>query len=272
MNGHETSGLKQFDHIRSNRSPDVFTLSRCQTSTPPQPLPVHPTACAPAIPMPQLTDISIVIPLAAGESAWRGLLPALRVHAAGAQVVLSAVEGDPQSFADQPDGNLIVVSGPAGRARQLNRGITAASRQWLWLLHADSRIGADTVDALLRAPEQDYIGYFDLHFHDGGWPVRLNAWGAWLRSRMLSLPFGDQGFLLRASLFNALGGFDEQLDSGEDHALVWAAKRRGIPLRPLGARLSTSARKYVEHGWWKTTRKHAIGTVSQARRFARPRQ
>jgi glycosyltransferase involved in cell wall biosynthesis len=217
--------------------------------------------------MPDLHTLSIVIPLASGEQEWRGLLPSLRDEAPAAEIVLSAVAGDIQPF--PPDVHL--VQGAAGRARQLNAGIAAARGDWLWLLHADSRLARGTVTAIERAPPADYLGYFDLAFHDGRWPVRLNAIGAWLRSRLLSLPFGDQGFLLRRSVFDTLGGFDEALDCGEDHALVWAARRNGIALRPMRARLYSSARKYEQQGWWTTTRSHATATLAQARRFARPK-
>jgi hypothetical protein len=215
--------------------------------------------------MPDLRDLSIVIPLAAGEQAWRGLLPSLREAAASAEIVLAAVDGDEQPF---PEG-VKVVRSPAGRARQLNAGSAASGREWLWLLHADSRLAGDTLAAIERASAGDWLGYLDLAFHDARWPVQLNALGAWLRSRVLGLPFGDQGFLLRRALFDRLGGFDESVGSGEDHALVWAARRQGIALRPLRATLYSSARKYLDHGWWATTRAHAVATIAQARRFAR---
>jgi len=215
--------------------------------------------------MPALADIGIVIPLAPGEQAWRGLLPALQARAPDCEILLSAVDGDTQSF----PADVRLLRGVAGRARQLNAGAASTSREWLWLLHADSRLGSDTLAALQRAPAGDYLGYFDLGFHDARGAERLNAWGAWIRSRWLSLPFGDQGFLLRRSLFESLGGFDTQLDSGEDHALVWAARRAGVPLRPLGATLYSSARKYQRNGWWRTTRQHVGLTLAQARRFSR---
>jgi hypothetical protein len=215
--------------------------------------------------MPDLHRLSIVIPLAAGEQAWRGLLPSLRDQAGAAEIVLSVVDGDPQPFPD----DVRLVRGAAGRARQLNAGVAVTGREWLWLLHADSRLGSRTVAAVERAPDAEYLGYFDLAFHDARWPVQLNALGAWVRSRLLKLPFGDQGFLLPREVFESLGRFDETVGSGEDHALVWAARRQGIALRPLRARLYSSARKYAAHGWWATTRGHAVATWAQARRFAR---
>ncbi len=77
--------------------------------------------------------------------------------------------------------------------------------------------------------------------------------GALFRSRALGVPFGDQGFCIKKTIFNKLGGFPEGLPYGEDHVFVWRARQQGIDLQPLGVKLYTSARKYKKHGWLKTT-------------------
>jgi GT2 family glycosyltransferase len=114
------------------------------------------------------------------------------------------------------------------------------------------------------------IGYFRLRFlADGPRLTFLNAWGAHFRSRVFGLPFGDQGLLMPRRIFDALGGFDESVTAGEDHDLIWSARTRGIPLLPVDAPIFTSARKYAERGWWRTTREHLGMTRDQARRFSR---
>lgn len=161
---------------------------------------------------------------------------------------------------------------PPGRAAQQNAGARAATGRWLWFLHADSELAANTLPrlaAFLRRDESA-LGFFDLRFLDDGPALMpLNMLGAWLRSRWLGLPFGDQGLLLPRARFEQLGGFDTALHSGEDHDLVWRARRAGLPLRPLRATLYTSARKYAERGWWRTTGTHLGETWRQARRFSR---
>lgn len=98
--------------------------------------------------------------------------------------------------------------------------------------------------------------------------MRLNAAGAWIRSHALGLPFGDQGLLLPRRTFERIGGFDPGLARGEDHELVWRLRCAGVPPRPVGAPLFTSARKYAERGWAATTASHLCETWRQARRFA----
>jgi hypothetical protein len=149
----------------------------------------------------------------------------------------------------------------------MNRGAHAARGHWLWFVHADSRLDARTLPALdaFIAREEDALAYFDLRYADDGPALtRLNALGANLRARWLGLPFGDQGLVLPAAWFARLGGYDEHVEHGEDHRLVWHARHAGLPLRRFGAPLTSSARKYAEHGWWRTTAKHVRLTVRQA--------
>lgn len=159
-----------------------------------------------------------------------------------------------------------------GRALQQNAGAHWSTRDWLWFVHADSELDAAVAPALQRciARAEPALGYFDLRYlRDGPAFMPLNALGARLRSRWFGLPFGDQGLLLPRALFLRLGGFDPALACGEDHDLVWRARRAGVPLRALGASLYTSARKYAERGWWRTTAWHLRETWRQARRFSR---
>ncbi len=218
-----------------------------------------------------LADLAVVVPLGPGEQAWRGLLPELAALPATARIVLVATAAADLPAVREPlaalRAEVVTLVAPPGRARQLNAGAHAAERTWLWFLHADSRLAPTTVDALAstltRAP--DALGYFDLRFaSDGPRAVRLNALGAFIRSRLLGLPFGDQGFFLATRTFERLGGFDPGLAHGEDHAFVWAARRANVPLVAAGAPLYTSARKYADGGWLATTLRHLRLTVQQA--------
>lgn len=223
--------------------------------------------------------LSVVVPVGPGDGAWRALLPQLAGLPGDAQLrlvacrerdavhdVLAATEGLPADRA--------WLLADRGRATQMNAGARASRGDWLWFLHADSRF--DDTHAALAALQRTAsrnpaaIGYFDLRFAaDGPAATVVNAAGAWIRSRWLRLPFGDQGLFLARSTFERLGGFDEGLPAAEDHALVWAARRAGVPLCPAGASIRTSARRYAEHGWWRTTARHLALTWRQAQAFSR---
>lgn len=216
--------------------------------------------------------LSIVIPVGAGDSAWVDLLPLLLPACpVDCEVLLSAAEPRPASLEERSASE----SGPAirwlrgtrGRGAQLNRGARAATGEFLWFLHADSRPGEDAIPVLLRRLRSDpgALWYFDLRFlHDGPRAVKINEFGALIRSRVLGLPFGDQGFAMSRRCFEQLGGYSETTAYGEDHLLVWAARHAGVPVRPVGLPLLTSARKYARQGWLITTLRHLRLTWRQA--------
>ncbi|MGA9332858.1 MAG: glycosyltransferase family 2 protein [Rudaea sp.] len=215
--------------------------------------------------------LSIIVPLASGDDAELAVL--LEQFAAlpeSTQVIACRTDASraPAAPALWPKHlSLLDALSPPGRARQMNAGAARANGKWLWFVHADSRLRPATVAALDAFLERDVdaLGFFDLAFRDDG-PrlVALNAWGANLRSRAFGIPFGDQGLLLRAARFAALGGFDECVAYGEDHQLVWAARHAGVPLQRIAAPLETSARKYAQHGWLRTTLRHLHLTIVQA--------
>ena len=90
-----------------------------------------------------------------------------------------------------------------------------------WRLRPDARLAPSTLPALARSLERapDALGYFDLQFAaDGPFAVQLNAVGAHLRSRVLGLPFGDQGLFLPRALFERLGGFAKPVERTQQGA------------------------------------------------------
>lgn len=224
--------------------------------------------------MPEPATLSVIIPVGPGDDSWRALLPDLATLPERAEIVLVATPAAaPTDFTARVFGlrcHARWIEAPAGRASQQNAGAAQARSAVLWFVHADSRVSTATLTALghyLAAPHG--LGYFDLRFLADGPPTMvLNTLGAWIRSHWLGLPFGDQGFVIQRDDFSRLGGFDRNAAAGEDHALVWQARRMGIKLRALHAPIHTSARKYAEHGWWRMTWHHLAATWRQARHFS----
>ena len=219
-----------------------------------------------------LSPVSIIIPIGPDERSWPSLLADLSDVSDGAELLLVATGDQPAEFSQLRTEcgirrRMRWITTAAGRAHQLNVAAQQASRPFLWFLHADSRVVPDALLALDRSLESypSALHYFDLTFQaDGPGLVRFNALGARIRSRWLGLPFGDQGFCLSREVFQRLGGFDENVRYGEDHLLVWAARRNGVLLRPVDAAIATSARKYRDDGWWATTLVHSWRTWRQA--------
>lgn len=223
------------------------------------------------------SGLTAIVPLAPGEPAWRALLPRLSALRGVDEVLAVAVEAvDPEldaELAALPGTGPAVrlLRAPRGRALQQEAGARAARGGWLWFVHADTRFDAGVEAALSRAVRgAPALYYFDLRFGaDGPRSMRINDVGVWLRCRLFGLPFGDQALLLPAAVYRQLGGFEADVGRGEDHALVWMAHAARVPVRPIGATLRTSARRYAGAGWWTTTLEHLRLTLTQAWRFRR---
>ena len=184
-------------------------------------------------------QLSIIIPLAPEETQQQKLLADLATSSLPTEIIQSSQKS---------------------RATSLNFGAKQARGQWLWFLHADSRINQDNLRALKNSLNQDQdrlaLHYFDLGFKDSGPLLNSTALGANLRSRLLGCPYGDQGFCISKQLFLDLGGFPENRPYGEDLLLVWRAHQTGVPLQRIPSTLFTSARKYRQQGWLKVTLLH----------------
>ncbi|VAW04833.1 hypothetical protein MNBD_ALPHA01-1586 [hydrothermal vent metagenome] len=209
-----------------------------------------------------LDNISVIIPFGPAEDQLARLLDDLEIL--GPQVEIIIVTCDDRQI-ENP--RIHQIHSGQGRAIQQNAGAGAAGSEFLWFLHADSRITLPMLTALQAAVKAapDALHYFNLKFAGDGPPLMLlNEWGAWFRSHILKIPFGDQGFCLRKSHFLAVGGFPEDVPYGEDHLLVWHLRRAGHNVRCVGVALPTSARKYRAYGWAALTLKYQWLWLRQA--------
>jgi len=130
----------------------------------------------------------------------------------------------------------------SSRAKALNAGARAANNPLLWFVHLDSDLSLiDPSD--LEKIDQEKINTFLLKFNDE--QLKLNAKGANFRTKYLGLPFGDQSFIIDKQLFNCIGEFNAGLYEGEDHELIWKAKRIGIKINIIEKFIISSNEKYI---------------------------
>lgn len=214
-----------------------------------------------------MSALSVIIPLGPGESFPACLIQSLSAPSDQVQILLAIPEGQ----ARPAECDVPIITCPPGRGRQQNTAASAARGHWLWFVHADCHLPPGAIETVLDFIRRSSsgLGYCRLRFaSDGPALTRLNAAGANLRARWFKLPYGDQAFCLPAKAFNRLGGFREDLQRGEDLDLVVRARDAGLAIRPIGLTITTSARRYREYGWLKTTVQHQIAArrlIRQAR-------
>ena len=216
-----------------------------------------------------LDNVSVIIPTRVDDTTWKDLLENIHALVRVAEVIVvipTLIEEEATQFtAKYP--NLKILTSALGRGTQLNTGAQVAVSKYLWFLHGDSKLSSESVleiSKLTNQPNQRALYYFKLKYlNDGPLLMRINEVGARLRSSLLGIPFGDQGFFISKQLFKDLGGYDENTKYGEDHLFVWQCKKHRVSLICLNANIFSSARKYVEHGWFKTTLLHVSLTIKQ---------
>lgn len=206
-----------------------------------------------------MKNLSIIIPLGPGEDQVHHLLEDLYGLPEAAEIIIVSCDDANKTT----DARVRRITSAQGRAIQQNAGAKAAKGDFLWFLHADTRLTPQAFVALAaslqKAPQA--LHYFHLKFsNDGPRGMWLNEWGARVRSGILGIPFGDQGFCLGKDSFTKVGGFSEHTLYGEDHLLVWHVRQAGLKLRCTGTALKTSARKYRHYG-------HIVLMVKYQRRW-----
>lgn len=196
--------------------------------------------------------LSVVIPVRNEVQALPGLLDDLcALRAAGAELIV--VDGG------SSDGTCAQVLGRAdqllrtspGRALQMNAGAAVARGDYLWFVHADTRVSAAALNSLHQAlGERPLWGRFDVRLSGPGLILRVIGTMINLRSRLTGIASGDQGIFVARERFEALGGY-APIPLMEDLQLCRRLRALARP-RCLRPPLLTSSRRWQQHGVWRT--------------------
>lgn len=205
------------------------------------------------------TRISVVIPTLNEADALPYTLGSLRDAENVEVLVVDGGSNDETTEIAERQG-CRVLRLPPGRALQMNAGARAASGSILLFLHADTRLppGFDSaVRSALRKPGVGHRGKavvggaFRLRIGAPGWPLRIIEQAVNIRSRVLRMPYGDQGIFVHKTTFQELGGFPA-LPIMEDFEFVRRLRHRGR-IRIASLAVTTSGRRWQELGPWRTT-------------------
>ena len=142
-----------------------------------------------------------------------------------------------------------LITSEKGRAKQMNLGANFSKGGILYFLHADS-FPPKSFDKLIinEIEKGNQAGCFRMQFESNHWWLRLASWltkFSWRACRG-----GDQSQFIKKTLFNDIGGYDENYLIYEDNILInelFARKEFVV----INKKIHTSARLYKKHGVWK---------------------
>ncbi|MHC5084658.1 MAG: TIGR04283 family arsenosugar biosynthesis glycosyltransferase [Planctomycetota bacterium] len=146
-----------------------------------------------------------------------------------------------------------VLTVPHGRAAQLNAAALRAQGDVLLFLHADTLLPKPFYRDIFEAVKNPNVaaGAFSLGIDSDQAGIRFVERFANLRSRLLKLPYGDQGLFMSKNILLRSGGFSN-MPIMEDYELVQRLQRRGR-IVTLDKHVLTSARRWSQLGVMRTS-------------------
>lgn len=196
--------------------------------------------------------ISVVMPVLNEGSSLRTTLSCLPLTEKEELIIVDGGSDDATVSIAQEFTQKVIRSGK-GRACQMNAGAEKASGDLLLFLHADCILpdkGFDLIRSVLCRPSAA-AGAFDIRIDHPGLSFRIIERAANLRSRLTSVPYGDQGLFMKLETFCSLRGFAD-LPLMEDIEIGRRLSRLGriVFLRPP---IRTSPRRWLKEGLVYTT-------------------
>jgi len=189
-------------------------------------------------------DLTVVVPTLNAAATLVRALDAVAEAEPREVVVVDGGSGD-DTCAVAAAAGARVMQARRGRGTQLAAGAETAEGRWLLFLHADTALApgwsAEAARFMAANGGEEGAAVFRFALDDPAPAARrLERMVGW-RTRVLGLPYGDQGLLISREFYRALGGYPV-IPIMEDVALI---RRIGkARLTALDSAAVTSARRY----------------------------
>lgn len=199
--------------------------------------------------------ISIIIPVLNEATIIKKTLGQLTQYSGIEIIVVDGGSRDNTVAIAKSSANIVKVMTAIGKGRagQMNAGAELAQADILLFLHADTQLPANFIELVSKTLKQKRIiaGAFELAIDSSGIPLRGIEILVKMRSRLLSLPYGDQALFISKQAFIQAGGFAD-LPIMEDFEFIQRVGKLGrIAIAP--AAVTTSGRRWQKLGVWQTT-------------------
>jgi len=191
--------------------------------------------------------ISIIIPVLNEEKELRRTLTSLLVTKNEELIIVDGGSKDRTvDIAKEFTSN--VYQTVRGRAHQMNYGAREAAGDLLLFFHSDCVLPRNAYKLIRETLSDGSVsaGAFDLSIDHDSFCYRIIEKGANIRSRVTSIPYGDQGLFLSKDLFVQIGGYPD-IPIMEDIAIAKELRQAGR-IRFLKEKVKTSPRRWIAEG------------------------
>lgn len=191
--------------------------------------------------------ITVVVPVLNEENIISKTLSSLALSDSEQLIVVDGGSTDrtvslAQKFTDR------VYITKRGRGHQMNFGAERSQGDILLFLHADCILPSEAFGMIRNVLKDNRIsaGAFDLSVDHPKLLFRIIEFGANLRSRVTSIPYGDQGLFMKREVFEHAGGFQD-IPLMEDIEISRRLKKMGRIsfVRPP---IKTAPRRWLKEG------------------------
>jgi len=204
--------------------------------------------------------ISVIIPVFHEEKyinfCIRNLLKKLRNSIFEIIVVDSSINKSTLEAINEYHVDVKKIYSEKGRGRQLNAGAKIAGGDILLFIHADTILPENAEELIKNNLSENTILSFSLGIYDKKIFFRIIEFFGKLRCKISKVPYGDQCFVMKKEVFYIVGGFSE--DNLEDVKFIKKAKKIGINVKILNAKVKTSPRRWYREGFLRTTLKNRV--------------
>jgi rSAM/selenodomain-associated transferase 2 len=192
--------------------------------------------------------ISVIIPTLNAAPHLPRTLRALVAGMTGGlvkEVIVADAGSEDETLAIAEAAGCAIVKAERGRAKQLRAGVAVSKGKWLLFLDADTVLAPGWVEEtgrFLAAPQsRKKAAVYELALDDASAEAKRVVFWARLRSRVMKVPYGDQGLLISRLFYDGIGGYPD-IPLMEDVEIMRRIGPKQLVL--LEAQAVTSAEKY----------------------------
>jgi rSAM/selenodomain-associated transferase 2 len=197
----------------------------------------------------QNPQISIIIPVLNEEKCIKRIIAFLRQHSNPQNIkeILVIDGGSADSTVEIASKlGVHIAESSKGRAKQLNFGAKLAQSEILYFLHVDTMPPKDFDASILNAIKKgNNAGCFRMKFDSQSKFLAFFAWFTRLNFKVCR--GGDQSLFITKTLFEKVGGFNENYSIYEDNEFMDRLYKL-VDFKIVPRHVITSARRYEERG------------------------